>query len=290
MTGNGTQIDPFVVTTVNEIRETCATNDVYIKLGKDIDMKSKSAWETLEFNCSEFDLDGHTIKNIYLSSNCIAFNNVRQDRKAYIKNGKILDIRDSSAASFAKSPTGSGTNKMYLVFENVSFSFYTTGYTSYIFDGAGFELCNTYIKNENTTDKPWFNFHVKLSNEADVNDSRFYVDGSVGSRGLVATSGYSNTEHLVCRSCLWDGRITGNAGFFSGTKRAMADSFFNLDVQGLMVTGQLFSNSSDRFTILNGEKAGGHEFPNNFVSSTEAQILNPSYNITYGFDIIEVTE
>lgn len=73
MTGTGTQTDPYIITTADELYEmgTLGGASVYFKLGADIDFNGTAYAENyspITFKCAEFDGDGHTIRNIYVTN------------------------------------------------------------------------------------------------------------------------------------------------------------------------------------------------------------------------------
>ena len=68
MTGVGTQADPYVVFTWDELLSTVVQEDVYVELGSDIDCKELGAItieNSYEFRCY-LEGNGHCIKNLYL--------------------------------------------------------------------------------------------------------------------------------------------------------------------------------------------------------------------------------
>lgn len=116
ITGTGTEQDPFIVHSYDEIVEVVTshygtgTTPYYSRLANDIDCNDYGVdweWETIELanNASGkshsdiLDLDGHTIKNAYLANSNYLFKGLNSSYPAEIKNGKILNI-------FGNSPTG----------------------------------------------------------------------------------------------------------------------------------------------------------------------------------------
>lgn len=69
MTGTGTQTDPYIITTADELYEmdTLGGASVYFKLGADIDFNGTAYAEnyvSIPLKCKELDGDGHVIRNI----------------------------------------------------------------------------------------------------------------------------------------------------------------------------------------------------------------------------------
>lgn len=93
ITGTGTQVDPYVVTTWDELVSKAAESGKYVKLGADIDMNDEypegiTTYCTL--NCAELDGDGKAIKNLAINGVSCVFkagsNNVD------VKNIKIENL------------------------------------------------------------------------------------------------------------------------------------------------------------------------------------------------------
>lgn len=116
ITGTGTELDPFIVHSYDEIKEVTeshygSSTPYYSKLANDIDCNSYGEdweWETIELasntsgktHCDILDLNGYTIQNIYIANNNLLFKGVNTTSyPAEVKNGKILNI-------FGNSPTG----------------------------------------------------------------------------------------------------------------------------------------------------------------------------------------
>lgn len=115
ITGTGTEQDPFIVHSYDEIVEAInshlgsGTTPYYSRLANDMncnDYGEDWEWETIELgsntsgraHCDVLDLNGHTIKNAYIANNNYLF----KGNGAYsgeVKNGKILNI-------FGNSPNG----------------------------------------------------------------------------------------------------------------------------------------------------------------------------------------
>lgn len=116
ITGTGTEQDPFIVHSYDEIVEVVTshygtgTTPYYSRLANDIDCNDYGVdweWETIELasnasgktHCDIIDLNGHTIKNAYIANSNYLFKGVNSSYSAEIKNGKTLNI-------FGNSPNG----------------------------------------------------------------------------------------------------------------------------------------------------------------------------------------
>lgn len=116
ITGTGTEQDPFIVHSYDEIVEAIKSHygtgqtPYYSRLANDIDCNDYGVdweWETIELvsnasgksHCDVLDLDGHTIKNVYIANGNVLFKGTNASYPAEVKNGKILNI-------FGNSPNG----------------------------------------------------------------------------------------------------------------------------------------------------------------------------------------
>ena len=65
MTGTGTQVDPFVVYTIFELRSALGQTDAYVQMGCDIDCNDEyTIWQQLTVLATDFDLNDHHLWNI----------------------------------------------------------------------------------------------------------------------------------------------------------------------------------------------------------------------------------
>lgn len=116
ITGTGTEQDPFIVHSYDEIVEAVTSHygtgatPYYSRLANDINCNDYGVdweWETIELasnasgrtHADILDLNGHTIKNAYIANNGYLFKGVNSTYPAEIKNGKTLNI-------FGNSPNG----------------------------------------------------------------------------------------------------------------------------------------------------------------------------------------
>ena len=111
ITGTGTEQDPFIVHSYDELKYACEQHGntyekFYTKLANDIncnDYGEDWEWETITLgsnasganknNC--VDLDGHTIKNVYIKNNNGLFTS-NSTAAGDLKNGKILNVFGNS--------------------------------------------------------------------------------------------------------------------------------------------------------------------------------------------------
>ena len=155
ITGTGTISDPYIVHDYTELKEACEYQNYdsgsstigtnYVKLANDIncnDYGSAWEWETIDLknissgsqHLTELDLDGHTIKNVYVKTGSYRMFTGSANSGYYdygiIKNGKILNVFVSSSSGFAQNVS----------FKNISFS----GNYSSLLGSAAFTACQFY--------------------------------------------------------------------------------------------------------------------------------------------------
>lgn len=110
ITGSGTEQDPYLVATYQDIAEAVGRVNSgagnYIKLTADIncnDYGDAFEWEGLGMSYNSrwfyFDLDGHTIKNVKVKTNSLFMLGYQNDHNT-IRNGKLLNVFLSGATEF----------------------------------------------------------------------------------------------------------------------------------------------------------------------------------------------
>ena len=144
--GTGTQADPWIVHNYDEIKDVfqnrVTSDNLYAKLANDIncnDYGDTWEWETIAVYANwnfEFDLDGHTIKNIMIKSGNSLF--YGKSTVNVIRNGKILNVFNNSGASVID---GNG-----LTLKDISMSVNGTGLTSNAFNQISMNNCAVYFK------------------------------------------------------------------------------------------------------------------------------------------------
>lgn len=153
ITGTGTELDPFIVHSYDEIVEAFSCHDgsldmYYSKLANDIDCNDYGTnweWETIIVSngasavasrrANTLDLDGHTIKNVYIKNNNYMFNHTSSNYdNGCVKNGKILNVFGNTPTAFANG----------LTLLNVSISLQFGSPTSSLFNGCSINNCAIY--------------------------------------------------------------------------------------------------------------------------------------------------
>lgn len=168
ITGTGTQADPYVVHNYTELKEACEYQNYdsvsatigtnYVKLANDINCNDYgSAWEWDQVDLknttsgsqhfTELDLDGHTIKNVYVKTGSYRMFTGASGSSYYdygvVKNGKILNVFAINSNGFAQ----------YVTFKNISFSGNYSSLSgavgSAVFIGCQFYECAVYLESAN---------------------------------------------------------------------------------------------------------------------------------------------
>lgn len=168
ITGTGTISDPYIVHDYTELKEACEYQNYdassstigtnYVKLASDIDCNDYGSaweWEPVDLknttsgsqHFTELDLDGHTIKNVYVKTGSYRMftgvSNSSYNDYGIIKNGKILNVFAMNSNGFAQ----------YVTYKNISFS----GNYSSLLGSAGsavfmacqFYECAVYLESAN---------------------------------------------------------------------------------------------------------------------------------------------
>ncbi|MBR0485881.1 MAG: hypothetical protein IJJ69_14085 [Oscillospiraceae bacterium] len=159
-TGTGTEQDPYVVTTLTELVALMG-NDIYIKIGADIDASQEDAYK--EPVASYVSLRGHIYADgIKTISNVI----VEYLNAIYIEN---CDIKNIFFKNWIHRKTGSGesVNTMRSTIKNCSFSM------EMVDDGNGFDLLGK---------------SSSFNSPSNVENCTFYVKFTSGTTGLIASA------------------------------------------------------------------------------------------------------
>lgn len=168
ITGTGTMSDPYIVHDYAELKEACeyqnydsSTSTIgtnYVKLANDIncnDYGSAWEWEPIDLknttsgsqHFTELDLDGHTIKNVYVKTGSYRMFTGASSSLYYdygiIKNGNILNVFANNSNGFAQ----------YVSFKNISFSGNYSSLSgsagSAVFAACQFYECAVYLESAN---------------------------------------------------------------------------------------------------------------------------------------------
>lgn len=281
MQGKGTQAEPFLVGNVLEFRQAAQQDNAYVKLTNDIDCNKENylEWSALDTVAKEIDFNGYAIfkplvkLNEYLIDGLI--------NKTVLKNGKILNIYENSAKWIFKN----------CGFDNMAISAYighTVETPFYSVVGRG---CNFVVKNHNTNKNPCF----QLTSNAYIDDvsafknCRFLIDGNAYPQ--VFTTWNVNTGNLLADGCRFEGNLnitfTENqieyvcAGTIKNSILAFKTSAENATSKSF-ISGKCDESNiyqSDISSQINYRQA---------IPCTQNEILNPDFNNSVGFNVVEV--
>ena len=289
ITGTGTQADPWIVHNYDEIKDVLqnrvTSNNLYAKLANDIncnDYGDTWEWETIAVYANwnfEFDLDGHTIKNIMIKSGNSLF--YGKSTVNVIRNGKILNVFNNSGASVID---GNG-----LTLKDISMSVNGTGLTSYGFNNVFFENCAVYYKSSKLQANIIY-FTGAYSDVIGAKNSDFYFDvNNMGSKSL--TNSVNTVDYDNCR---FRGSVSGvSAVLYLLSKGKCINSVVEIDT-----TNMTWTASNNRMPckgtstgIINTEISpnldGG---TSGLTACTTAQMRDADYLNSIGFTVVKVGE
>ena len=288
ITGTGTQADPWIVHNYDEIKDVLVnkiSNKTYAKLANDIDCNEYGdtwEWETITLGANwvfEFDLGGHTIKNIMIKSGNSLF--YGKSTVNVIRNGKILNVFNNSGASVID---GNG-----LTLKDISMSVNGTGLTSYGFNNVFFENCAVYYKSSKLQANIIY-FTGAYSDVIGAKNSDFYFDVN-NMNDKVLTSSVNNIDYDNCR---FRGSVSGQVGkYYLLGKGKCINSVVEIDT-----TNMTWTASNNRMPckgtstgIINTEISpnlmGG---TSGLTACTTAQMRDADYLNSIGFTVVKVGE
>ena len=286
--GTGTKADPWIVHNYDEIKDVLVnkiSNNTYAKLANDIDCNEYGdtwEWETITLGANwvfEFDLGGHTIKNIMIKSGNSLF--YGKSTVNVIRNGKILNVFNNAGASVIN---GDG-----LTLKDISMSVNGTGLTSYGFNNVFFENCAVYYKSSKLNANIIY-FTGAYSDVAGAKNSDFYFDvNNMGSKSLtnsVNTADYDN--------CRFRGSVSGvSAVLYLLSKGKCINSVVEIDT-----TNMTWTASNNRMPckgtstgIINTEISPNlTNGTSGLTACTTAEMRDANYLNSIGFTVVKVGE
>lgn len=268
MTGTGTQADPYIVGTWDELVTACGSYSVYVRLGTDIDMNDEypeGLTTYLTINCTEIDGDGNSILNLrytgdYLISTSntsgvcknLNFKNMwlggEAQQTCFIRQPSKYGVYTFSQCSFSGRFEGDSTYKAhllwgYVLFNNCSFNLQMQNYSDmlYAHDRSTYAFmyyCN--IKLTGDTAEP---LYMILKNS--------YVTGSVPNANVFA-----------------DAQNSTERGLYSV-----------LDIEA----GEFGANAATTLVLANSDKCS--TISGYLTPVTTAQLTNATYLASIGFPI-----
>ena len=281
ITGTGTKADPWIVHNYDEIKDVLQnkiSNNTYAKLANDIDCNEYGdtwEWETITLGANwvfEFDLGGHTIKNIMIKSGNSLF--YGKSTVNVIRNGKILNVFNNDGESVI---AGNG-----LTLKDISMSINGTGLTNYAFNYTKFQNCATYFKS-NKFLSPFYNHNTSTSEM--VKNSDFYFEiGDMNYKNL-----FNNVSSVgLIDNCRFRGKIGGNKDNGWLHYYAVNNSVIEIDTTESTGTTPPTMNPS-RGTIINTDICSADSV-HGLTPCTTAQMRDADYLNSIGFTVVKVGE
>lgn len=285
VTGTGTQADPWIFHSYSEWA-TVFNNTVsqggdgqtrYCKLANDIDCNDYGAsfkWSTLSLQRNNralvSDLDGHSIKNVIISTNqpMFIFSN---DRQSIIKNGKIRNVFMNGSNGFCQY---SGPLHTASKLENISFSTNATGALSYPFY-CEFDSCAVYLEGGNAN----LGLFKIPYGSAQMKNTDVLLKDAVGYWLFEDTS----SQNII------DSRIRGK---FTSTQNYLADngSLFNNCVVDLEYNASyLTGNGGTNTGVINTDKLRAGFNTRGMTSVNSQEIINGDSLRAKGFVVVNVS-
>lgn len=282
VTGSGTQADPWIVHSYNELswafNQASLGNGVYIKLANDIDCNdygTEFVWGNLSVGYSTrqvvFDLDNHTIKNVQIGTNQPMFT-FSSGNQCVVKNGKIRNVFMNGSQGFCQYTGGLYT---FAKLVNISFSANATGVLGYPFH-CGFEACAIYLEGGNSSMNV---FNVPYNVSAQMKNTDVLLKDAAGYM-LFENTDYQN---------IIDSRIRGK---FTGQQNYLANSgnLFNNCVVDLEYNrGYLTGNSGTNTGVINTDKLPAGFDTRGMTHVNNQEIINGDALRAKGFVVVNVS-
>ena len=273
ITGTGTQADPFLVHSYDEIKSKVnsrptSKNNKYIKLVNDINFKDYGdnwLFNEIDFGGSwDIDLGDHTIKNIILGNGVMFYSNENAD--CVIRNGKILNI----FASNSPQSIMNGNTYSNLSLYNLSISIYGRGFSRSIFRYVNMYNSAIYYKDYKMT-------CAEIIYSSYVENSDFYLDIN-----------NINNRYIQTGSNCYDCRIRGK---FGGTvPNGWLGEFCGVIEIETTASSTMLSSYPSEPTIYNHELAPNIKSEYGIIPCTSNQMRDVDYLNSVGFIVAKAGE
>lgn len=269
MTGTGTQNDPYIVTTWDELATYVETDGAYIALSAnstwDINDWYTSSVPELKLYCNEINLNGSVIRNLRKSSGSLF--RLFASHDVDIKNGTISNMYLSNAVLFDVG----GYNDKAIQLTNIKLS--GELYKSKFFDcnasdGVSFDTCAVSVHLANSTfsgqgggwvRKSFINSTIFLEGTVSDHVGTINLDSSALYGNLTTISEYNHNLFLNNDTSVIDITLNGFDNIYSDSSAA---SVINIS------------------TIGNASVSGA-----NMIQATSAQIADASWLRAQGFPV-----
>ena len=283
ITGTGTKADPWIVHNYDEIKDVLQNkldSDTYAKLANDIDCNEYGdtwEWETITLRANwvfEFDLGGHTIKNIMIKSGNSLF--YGKSTVNVIRNGKILNVFNNDGESVI---AGNG-----LTLKDISMSVNGTGLTSYAFNQISMNNCAVYFKSNKLNQEVFLRANIT----SPFKNTDFYLDiSNVNSKKIFGGS----NNYLTIDNCRISGKLRGALVSKYLSLGGATNSVIEVDttLADCVSAQTIFSDVSTGIinTEISPNLIGG---TSGLTACTTAQMRDADYLNSIGFTVVKVGE
>lgn len=289
ITGSGTQADPYIVHSYDELKTACRGNGVYVELANDIncnDYGENFEWHTIEgsgtYQPYYLDLKGHTIKNFKVAENECAFNLTGDG--SYIRNGKILNAYLSRSRGFARRTSNYGTLENLSISINCASGLYPDGQL-YMFDTIEINACAIYIEGIIVASNLYNALFKTYSTDHPISNCDILVNISEANGCYFSLGQNSYDKSLI--NCRVRGTFNSNGGIlYHGCKNCVFDLSNSY-------SGTIFSQTVQGNTgIINSDKyAPNRTYAySGLTAVTSQEIINGDALRAKGFEVINVVE
>lgn len=296
MKGSGTKESPYQITTCQELQEIMAINGAYGIVMNDLDCNKDGITEwnmyiTENAFFSEIDFQNHILNNVYIKSDG-CFCGCSYNKVGTIKNACILNVYENGGRGFSYN----------VGFYHCAISIYGNSFKNYMIyannESIYMELCNIYIENTNLNKSVWFSTWGKES-DCYFKNSKLTLKGNIGnSEGkslLFSRYGYNNSNFLVMKDCLIEGKLTGlnyaSSNILdgaSGDKSATTGCIYNIDLSENMCGGIGNDNSGTVNIVSKDLLPANTSLSDKYKLVSGEDILNPDVLTSLGFPVSEV--
>ena len=281
--GTGTQTDPWIVHNYDEIKDVLVnkiSNNTYAKLANDIDCNEYGdawEWETITLRANwvfEFDLGGHTIKNIMIKGGNSLFH--RKSTVNVIRNGKILNVFNNNGLSVIN---GNG-----LTLKDISMSVNGTGLTDCAFNQISMDNCAVYFKSNKLNNEVFLRANIT----SPFKNTDFYLDiSNVNSKKIFGGS----NNYLTIDNCRISGKLRGALVSKYLSLGGATNSVIEVDttLADCVSAQTIFSDVSTGIinTEISPNLDGG---TSGLTACTTAQMRDADYLNSIGFTVVKVGE
>lgn len=312
VTGTGTQADPFIVHDYWELKSVCDsttknTGVNYVNLANDIDCNDYGdsfEWESLKLSTFsragsiyyryyiDFDMCGHTIKNILIKANNKLFEHTQNSvgEGVKIRNGKLLNIFNNGIEYLVHSSTW----ECPICFDNVSMSINTNGITNVDFNAIKMNKCAIYLDGNMTADI----IRVNASNVC-ISNSDFIINGTHKNKPAGGTTYFAYNQTNGQFDTVSNCRIRGNMIFKGGFCNFARMSNCVVDVPMWMGSYGAYASpfiaSGNNTGVVNADKVHdqngngeGYWNENGMTRVTDTELKSAAALQAKGFNVVKV--